>query len=164
MAIAIASWGILGVALLLVRALAQLTPFAQEVLVSHALGAIHWMVLLPWVAFSLYAEGYVGFHQKFCPRVVGRALELGQSPTILRVLLAAPYCLGLFAAPRKMMIRGWSLVLAIGTLVFIVRHVPQPWRGVIDAGVVVGLAMGLVSLLAQFLLALARPDRIPHPS
>jgi hypothetical protein len=162
MAIAIASWGILGVALFLVRALAQLLPFAWEVLGSHSLEPLHWAVLLPWVAFSAYAEGYRGFHQKFSPRVVGRALELGESPTLLRVLFAAPYSLGLFSAPRRMMLRGWALVLVISALVFIVRRTPQPWRGVIDAGVVVGLAIGLVSLLGRFLLAVTRRKRLPQ--
>jgi hypothetical protein len=118
---------------------------------------MHWLILLPWVAFNAYAEGYVGFHQKFSPRVVGRALELGRNPTFLRVILAAPYCMGLFAAPRRTLLSSWILVVAIAALVVLVRHVPQPWRGVIDAGVVVGLALGVLSVLAHFLRAVTRP-------
>ncbi len=62
MAVGIASWGVLGVALLLVRALHQLTPLALEPIVSRSLGFPHWGLLLGWVAFNAYAEGYVGFH------------------------------------------------------------------------------------------------------
>jgi hypothetical protein len=155
MSVGIAIWGVLGVALLLCRALYQLTPFALESIVSSSLGLPHWLLLLAWVGFNAYAEGYVGFHQKFSPRVVGRALHLGRNPTLLRVLFAAPYCIGLFDAPRKTMITSWTLVFVIAAVVFGVRHVPQPWRGIIDAGVVVGLGIGLISLLARFFVALA---------
>jgi hypothetical protein len=155
MSVGIAIWGVLGVALMLCRALYQLTPLALEPIVSSSLAPPQWVLLAAWVGFNAYAEGYVGFHQKFSPRVVGRALHLGRNPTPLRVLFAAPYCIGLFDAPRKTMITAWTLVLLIAAVVFGVRHVPQPWRGIIDAGVVVGLGIGLVSLLARFFVALA---------
>lgn len=153
MSIGIATWGVLGVALLLFRALYQLTPVALEAVTTGALGPIHWPILIAWVAFSAYAEGYVSFHQKFCPRVVGRAIELGRKATPLRAVLAAPYCIGLFGAPWKTMIRSWVLVFTIAIVVVGVRHLPQPWRGIIDAGVVVGLGIGLLSLLGRFFSA-----------
>jgi hypothetical protein len=53
------------------------------------------------------------------------------------------------------MITGWVMVSIIAALVIGVRHVPQPWRGIIDAGVVVGLGIGLVSLLARYFAALS---------
>ncbi|MYA76383.1 MAG: hypothetical protein F4Y17_01955 [Gemmatimonadetes bacterium] len=31
-------------------------------------------------------------------------------------------------------------------LIFLIRYLPQPWRGIVDAGVVVGLTWGLVSM------------------
>jgi hypothetical protein len=160
MSVGIASWGILGVALLLGRALYQLTPLALEPIVSRSLGLPHWLLLLGWVAFNAYAEGYVGFHQKFSPRVVRRALHLGRHPTPWRVVFAAPYCIGLFHAPKKTMLTSWALVVVIAAVVFGVRHLPQPWRGIIDAGVVVGLGIGLVSLLVRFLLALGEEPAV----
>ncbi len=160
MSVGIAGWGVLGVVLVVCRALYQLAPLALE-LVSSPLGAGHWLALLAWVSFNAYAEGYVGFHLKFSPRVVERALELGRNPTPLRVVLAAPYCMGLFHAPRKVMISSWILVLAIAVVVFGVRYLPQPWRGIIDAGVVVGLGIGALSLLARFAFALTA--RVPLP-
>jgi hypothetical protein len=155
MSIGIASWGIFGVALLLGRALFQLAPIALEPVASDSLRLPHWVLLVGWVAFNAYAEGYLGFHRKFSPRVVGRAFDLGRNPTLLRVILAAPYCIGLFQAPRRTMLASWTLVLVIAVLVFGVRHLSQPWRGIIDAGVVVGLGIGLLSLLVSFVSALA---------
>jgi DMSO/TMAO reductase YedYZ heme-binding membrane subunit len=38
-------------------------------------------------------------------------------------------------------------------LVLLVRLIQQPWRGIIDLGVVVGLAWGLISLLVFSVLA-----------
>jgi F0F1-type ATP synthase membrane subunit a len=35
----------------------------------------------------------------------------------------------------------------IVVLVLLVRAVPQPWRGIIDLGVVVGLAWGIISIV-----------------
>ncbi|MGH9390959.1 MAG: hypothetical protein ACRD1Z_15185 [Vicinamibacteria bacterium] len=162
MTLGIASWGILGEAFQLSRALYHLTPLALEAIVSSSLGLPHWLALLVWVAFNAYAEGYVGFHQKFSPRVVGRALDLGRNPTLLRVVFAAPYCIGLFHAPRKTMVTSWTLVLVIAFVVFGVRLLPQPWRGIIDAGVVVGLGIGLVSLLARFVSALSGGGAAPR--
>ncbi|HLE71719.1 MAG TPA: hypothetical protein VJH87_18715 [Vicinamibacteria bacterium] len=107
------------------------------------------------MAFNAYAEGYRGFDRKFSPRVVGRALDLGRNPTLLRVVLAAPYCIGLFHAPRKTMVTSWTLVFVIAGVVYGVRLLPQPWRGIIDAGVVVGLGIGLLSLLGRFAAALS---------
>ena len=155
MSVGIASWGVLGVVLLLCRPLYQITPIALEAIVSSSLTVPHWMLLLAWVAFNAYAEGYLGFHQKFSPRVVRRALDLGRNPTLLRVVFAAPYCIGLFHAPRKTMLTSWTLVLVIAVVVFGVRLLPQPWRGIIDAGVVVGLGIGLLSLLGRFVAAVS---------
>ncbi len=41
------------------------------------------------------------------------------------------------------MITSWLVVVVVTSLVFGMRFVPQPWRGIVDAGVVVGLGMGL---------------------
>ena len=160
MSIGIASWAVFGVALLVGRALFDLAPLAVEAVVSGALELSHWAVLTAWVAFNTYAEGYVGFHRKFSPRVVKRAMALGRNPTLLRVALAAPYCMGLFHAPRRIVLSSWILVFVIAAAVFGVRLLPQPWRGIIDAGVVAGLGIGLLSLLGHFAAALGHP----HPS
>jgi hypothetical protein len=151
--IIIASWGIVGVVALVGQALVRLAPMALEVLRDGELGTFHWAVLVAWVATNAYAEGIVGFHQKFSPRTVDRSLYLGRNPTWLRVVLAPLFCMGFFEASRRTKIVAWSLAGVIVLLVSMVRRLAQPWRGIIDAGVVVGLSVGIVSLVGLFLHA-----------
>ena len=151
----ISSWGMMGVAAFILRALLTLTPIALEPIQNGSLSSWHWVLLCGWVVFNVYAEGYRGFHRSFSPRVVGRAMALGDSRSWLRVLFAAPYCMGLFDAPRRILIRSWVLVFAIIGIVIFVRQLAQPWRGIIDAGVVVGLGTGLLSMLFLFARAIA---------
>jgi hypothetical protein len=42
----------------------------------------------------------------------------------------------------------------------IARLLPQPWRGIIDAGVVVGLAIGIVSILYFIVIESKNPELI----
>ncbi len=62
------------------------------------------------------------------------------------------------------MVTSWAVTPGIAVVVFGVRHVPQPWRGIIDAGVVVGLLIGLLSLLGRFVAALGAPTAVPEGS
>jgi len=43
-------------------------------------------------------------------------------------------------------------------LVQVVEHMPMPWRGIMDVGVVVGLSWGLISMLVFTLKAFFSPD------
>ena len=145
----------MGVAAFILRALVSLTPIALEPIQNGSLTTWQWVLLGGWVVFNLYAEGYRGFHRRFSPRVVARAMELGDNPRWFRVLFAAPYCMGLFRAPRRVLITSWVLLFAIMGVVVFVRQIAQPWRGIIDAGVVVGLGAGLLSMLFLFARAIA---------
>jgi hypothetical protein len=44
--------------------------------------------------------------------------------------------------------------------VVIARQLPQPWRGILDAGVVTGLSLGIVSILYFLLNSLRTPGFI----
>ncbi|MCA9571314.1 MAG: hypothetical protein KC656_25920, partial [Myxococcales bacterium] len=144
-------WGILGVVGLLGSSVVRLAGPAVE-LVHHALGPVHLVVLVVWVAFMLYAEAWRGFHKQFSPRVVQRAFTL---PDVLHVRLLAPVvCMGLVHATRKRRIVGWSLVTGIVLLVIVVRQLAQPWRGIVDVGVVLGLAGGTLSIVWHAVRAL----------
>jgi hypothetical protein len=44
--------------------------------------------------------------------------------------------------------------------VVIARQFPQPWRGILDAGVVTGLSLGIVSILYFLLNSLRTPGFI----
>lgn len=152
----IAAWCVAGVVALVGRAIVSLTPIALEPLLASSLTGLQWGLLVGWVAMNAYAEGYRGFHRSFSPRVIERAFHLGRNPTPLRVLLGAPYAIGWFAAPRRVFITAWVVTFGIIGLVVSVRYLSQPWRGILDAGVVVGLGLGLLSLVVLFVRRAAR--------
>lgn len=156
-----AVWGIAGVLLLLGQAVFRLAQVAWQGLQGDLSGA-QWGVLAGFVLFMAYAEGHRGFHRQFSPRVVARARHLALHPRTLHVILAPPFCMGLLHATRKRLIVSWSLLTGIIGLVLLVRTVAQPWRGIVDAGVVVGLLWGMVSVLHYVRVALTGGD-LPVP-
>ncbi len=139
-------WGILGVLALLGEAIYRLMPRVIE-LRECPLSSSQWAALVGWVAFNAYSEGYRGFQKNFSPRVIVRAEHLSANPRPLFVVLAPLYCMGHIHATRRRLIVAWSLTIGIIALVIAVRALAQPWRGIIDAGVVVGLAIGSMSIL-----------------
>jgi len=148
-------WGVGGVTLLLGWAIVRLGRVAVAALTSGDLGTLHWAALAVWVSFMAWSEGYRGFQRSFSPRTAGRALELGRHPTVLRAVLGPLYAMGYFAAPRRVLATAWGVTSMVVCLVLLVRLLDQPWRGIVDAGVVVGLVWGVVSLLVCFARGLA---------
>ncbi|HWR59110.1 MAG TPA: hypothetical protein VN328_09505 [Thermodesulfovibrionales bacterium] len=140
-----AIWGITGVLLLLTGAVYRLAPLAVDAFSFHFIW-YHWLSLALIVLFMAYAEGYRGFQQRFSPRVAARARYLRENPRVLYVLLAPFFCMGYFHATRRRKITSLSLTAGIIILILLMRLLPQPWRGIVDAGVVLGLVWGLVSL------------------
>lgn len=154
------AWGIVGVVALLAQALVRLAPLAWDAVVG-GLSAFQWAILCAWVAISAHAEGYRGFHRRFSPRVVARALHLSARPRLGLVLVAPIYCMSLVHASRRGLIVARVLVVAIVLLVVSVRMLDAPWRGIVDAGVVVGLGLGTLSLLGFVAAAIGgRPPAI----
>jgi hypothetical protein len=94
-----------------------------------------------------YAEGYRAFQQGFSPRVAARARYLRDHPNVLHALLAPLFCMAYFHALKRRQIVSLSVTAGIIVLVVLVRLLSQPWRGIIDGSVVVGLVWGLVSLI-----------------
>ena len=141
-----AIWGLTGVLLILSSAVYRLTPLAIDAF-SYAFTWYHWLTLFLILLFMTYAEGYRGFQKGFSPRVAARALYLKNHPRLLHSLLGPFFCMGFFHASRKRKITSFSVTSGIIVLIILVRFLRQPWRGIIDAGVVVGLAWGLVSLI-----------------
>lgn len=145
-----AIWGVLGVVVFLLQAVLRLLPIAREGCLRID-AATTWLGLVAWVAFMAYAEGYRGFHQRFSPRVVARAIHLAQHPTLFRALFAPLFCMSLFGATARGMRVARLLLVGIVALVVAMRWVAQPWRGIVDAGVVVGLGLGLLSIVRALL-------------
>lgn len=141
-----AIWGVTGVVLLLSSAVYRLSVVALGAL-SSSWQMQHWAFFLFVIAFMAYAEGYRAFQQRFSPRVAARAKYLLDHPDILRILFAPVFCMGFFHATRRRKITSVSVTAGIIILVLLVRAVPQPWRGIVDLGVVVGLTWGIVSII-----------------
>ena len=160
MGILAAIWGFAGVFTLIAFAIFRLTPRAIEGL-KMDLSTLQWIVLIGFALFMLIAEGYRGFQKKFSPRTAARVRYLRDHPTPLRLLLAPFFCMGYFFANKKTQITSICLTLGIILLVVLVARCPQPWRGIIDFGVVLGLAWGLTSFVIFTIKALTQTD-YPH--
>lgn len=98
-----------------------------------------------------YVEGYKGFQTKFSPLVVKRAFTLipGQS-SLLHILLAPAYSMGLVHATRRRLIVSWSVTVGVTAIVAIVKRCPYPVRNIVDAGVVAGLTWGAIATVFQY--------------
>ncbi len=139
-------WGVVGVTAYLASAVVPLGKLAQEAFMGYELTLVQWVVAIVWLVFMLRAEGYRGFQKKFAPRVAARLRYLCEHPRPLFVLLAPIFCMGYFYGTKRRLILSYSVTVAIICLILVVRQLPQPWRGIIDLGVVAGLTWGIVSI------------------
>lgn len=155
-----AFWGLTGVALLLGSAVYRLAPLAVQAFSCPWLW-YHWVAFVLVVIFMAYAEGYRAFQLAFSPRVAARARFLVNHAGTLHLVLAPLFCMAYFHAPRRRQIASLSVTAGIVVLVILVRGLAQPWRGIIDGGVVLGLAWGLVSLVLFGYQALTA-DHFPY--
>ena len=157
-----ATWGVLGVVVLLSWAVYRLSAYAWEAM-SGGLSGWQWSILVLNVVFMAWSEGYRGFQRSFSPRVAARAFYLQENATPVTALLAPVFCLGYFKATRRALMIAWVGALAIICLILLVQLLSQPWRGIVDAGVVVGLTWGIASFLAMVVWTFAAGRYIRSP-
>ncbi len=158
-----AIWGVTGVMLLLGSAVYRLLPFIIELFRDHI---EMWQVaiLIAWCAIMVYSEGYKAFGKQFSPRVVARAQYLSRTATWPRIILAPLFCVGYFGASRKRIIASTALTTGVVGLILVVHTIAQPWRGIIDSGVVLGLACGILYLLTYSYQALRQKKYVANPA
>ena len=144
-----AIWGVAGACMLLGFAVLRMFRQVSEGF-EHPLGVAHYAVMIPWLFFMLYSEGYKGFQKGYSPRVAARANYLRDHATLIRALLAPLFCMGFFDSTKKRKIVICCLLLGVTTLVVLFQRIPQPWRGVLDLGVVLGLSWGILATLFFF--------------
>lgn len=153
-----AFWGLAGVFILLGYAIVRLSVVAAAAFTAD-LQWYHWLTTIGMVVLLGYAEGYRGFQKSFSPRVAARLRYLYRNPHPWLYTLFSPFfCIGYFAIQRRRQIVICSLTLGIILLVQLVRLLAQPWKGIVDAGVVVGLTWGLLSVLVFSVQALCSDD------
>jgi hypothetical protein len=152
-------WGLAAIGVLLGQAIYRLAVISLVGL-SMPLHWYHWTGLAGWALFMAYGEGYHGFQKNFSPRVAARAAYLLRHATVVRALLAPLFCMGYFHIERRRQIVVISITLTVIGLIIGAHHLPQPWRGIVDLGVVIGLAWGLVAL--GFFTVQAFTGRLSH--
>jgi len=150
-----AIWGALGVCSLIGFAIFRLLPKADYA-VSHGLTTGQWLFTLGFALFMAYTEGYRGFQQKFSPRTAARVRHIRENPTAIRILLAPLFAMGYFDATKRTKIVAYAITLTVTALVIVIQYLAQPWRGIIDIGVIVGLSWGLITLMISIAAALTQ--------
>ena len=142
-----ALWAVGGIVGLLVWAIYRLALISVAAF-DHAFAWYHWAALLAIVPFMAWSEGWRGFQLRFSPRVAERAMTVRRQPTRRRVALAPLYAAGYFEGTRRERLGVWFGTAGILILIVLVHRLDQPWRGILDAGVVVGLSWGTIATLA----------------
>ncbi len=158
-----AIWGVIGVMAIVLYAIIRLAAFIIEAL-AVGLDVVQWLALIVNVLFMAWSEGYKGFQLKFSPRVAARALYLHRYPTSLATRLFAPlFCIGYFDASRRTRTVAWAGTTGIVILILLVHRLDQPWRGIVDAGVVVGLSWGLISMIVMAIATFRAGEYLVSP-
>lgn len=152
-----AVWGVAGTMFIVGYALYRLSFYAFDSLV-YELTILQWLVLIVWGVYMFYSEGIKGFAKSFSPRSVARAQYVARHGRWHHILFAPIFCFGYYQTTRKKLIVIYCLTFGIIGLIMIIRLLPQPWRGIIDFGVVLGLSCGVVTL-AYFAAKAWRSDR-----
>ena len=152
-----AFWGVIGFFALIVSAIVRLFQVSVELL-DYEMTLIYTAVLIINCLFMAYSEGYKGFQKNYAPRFAARVKYLSCNATTIEVVLAPLFCMTFFNAPRKRIITSFVLFIMIIGLVILFRFLPQPWRGILDAGVVIGLMWGLLATLYYCVVAFLDPS------
>lgn len=147
-------WALLGVMTSLSSAIYRLSPWVIDAFTNHRLTGAQLAFVVGWTTFMCWTEGYKGFQLGFSPRVAARALAMGSERRPLYVALAPLVAMGLLNSTLKQKLRTGGVICAVIVVVAFVRRLEQPWRGLVDVGVVAGLAWGLVTLVMWFIRGL----------
>jgi hypothetical protein len=157
-----AAWGLIGFSLLIGEAFYKVTPFVLE-LFQIQLTPFHWIALIGWSIFMAYSEGYRGFQKHYSPRFAARVRWLLDNASTKQAWLAPFFCMCFIGTTRKRKIVAYCLTSGIALLVVFIRMLPQPWRGIIDVGVIVGLGWGLLSIYILTWQTLTKNTNVGDP-
>ena len=137
-------WGFVGVSLILLHGITCVYPYVVTLDFSKMFW-YHYLSLIISIIFLGYAEGYKGFQLSFSPRVAQRLKLVFKNPSFVNVALSPLFCMGFFGISKKRMKITYILTITIIFLIIIIERISEPWRGIIDTGVLVGLSWGLLS-------------------
>jgi len=140
------AWGALGLAAILFEAAARLGAHAMRA-IGAGLTIAQWSVLAGGAVVMTYIEGYRVFHRREARGVVVRARWSARRLRGARAWAAPLYALGLMGRHRA---RARRVAAAIVAAIVVVRALPDPWRGIVDAGIVPALAWGGLAIVARY--------------
>jgi hypothetical protein len=143
-------------------AVVRLAELAWDAL-QMPLSAPQWTLLVGNALLLAWAEGYRGFQRRFSPRAAARVRYLRDHATPFTALLAPVFCVGLVGATPRLLRATWMGTGLIVLAVLVVQRLEQPWRGILDLGVVIGLTWGLISFLLEVARALGSNDYAVDP-
>lgn len=155
-------WAVVGVVVMLMYAVLRMSVHAFAAL-EYDLSVFQLSVLLINCAFMAYSEGYKGFHLSFSPRFAARAKYIYRKGDVWQMLMSPLFCFGYFGTTRAKQVIAFILTGALVTLVVFMRYMPQPWRGILDAGVVVGLSLGIISLIVCVIKEFSHDEYVCDP-
>ncbi len=141
-------WAIFGFSGLMLWAIWRLSQVAADALTT-TLAWPHWLLLIANAVFMAYSEGYRGFQLGYSPRLVRRVGQIRERGRALDCVLAPLYAMGFYAAPRRRLVTTYLVTAGIVVLIVLFHQLSQPWRGILDLGVVIGLSWGLIATWAQ---------------
>jgi hypothetical protein len=143
------AWALVGVLATFAEAIHRLGARAIAT-VRGGLDPVEWVALGASVVVLGYWEGYRILQRRFAPAIVERALAVADRRAGWASSLSAPlYALSLVGDEPRAMARAWGGVVAIATAVLVVRTLPAPWRGIVDAAVACALAWGLMAVVVH---------------
>ena len=151
-----AGWSMTGLLVLLGFAIWKLSTYTLESL-QMPLNWMHWSVFIGFTGFMAHSEGYKGFQKSFSPRFAARTKYLLTNSTLTQCIFAPFFSMGYFHAPAKRVIASATLTIMIIVFIFLFRYIPQPWKGLLDAGVVIGLIWGMISTIFFCTKAISNP-------
>lgn len=115
--------------------------------VRGGLTTFEWIALAVITAVFVYGEGVRALQRRWVPSVLARVERL-PSESFLPWGAAGPlYAMSLVGRSPASVLRAWAGVTAIILAVLIVSRFPDPWRGIVDAGVAAALVWGAITLL-----------------
>jgi len=158
-----AAWAVTGVVAMLAYAVYRLAFFAVEAW-DMGFTLIQAIILIIHCVFMAYSEGYKGFHLSFSPRFAARVRYILHEGRGIELILAPIFCFGYFGTSRAKQIVALTLTLLLVGIVSLMHYIPQPWRGIIDAGVVLGLSIGIISLLYWVFRQLQAEEYLHDPA
>ena len=153
-------WGPVGVVLVLGFAIVRLAQIGFDSF-SYGYEWYHWLILSLSVVFMAWSEGYKGFQKSYSPRLAARIRYLRDNAGPLQAVLSPLFGMGFFHTTRRRLIGSYVLLVMIVIFIIIAHQLPQPWRGILDLGVVVGLSWGLISIMLYSWVALTQ-DEFPY--